>query len=392
MGTKKKAYYFGVPTIGNEEISAAERVLRSRWITFGKESVEFEKELVAYTSSKSGAVVSSCTAALHLALILRRVGPGDEIITTPYTFASTVSTILHTGAKPVFVDIDKKTLNIDPSKIEEKITKRTKGIVVVHFGGLPCDMKRINAIARKHRLFVNEDAAHAIGSRYDGKMIGDSKNLVCFSFYANKNLSTVDGGFLATPTAAFAEQARSLRLHGLSSDAWNRFHNKKKLFFEVSSLGYKYNTNDIFSAIGRVQLKHFESYVAKRSQYAEIYDRSLAAIPGVLLQPKYFHDPMVRHGLHIYSVVLDPKRFRANRDEIVSRLREAGIFAVVHYLPVHEHAFYRKTFGFRAKDFPNAHHVGKNIFTLPILPQGSKSDAEWVATKASEILIEAQKR
>ena len=383
---KQKIYHFGEPDIDDKEVEAAQRVLRSKWIGFGKESIALEQELIRYTNTKDGAIVNSCTAALHLALLLRDVKPGDEIITTPLTFASTVNTMLWVGVTPVFVDIDPTRLNIDENKIEQAITPKTKGIVVVHFGGLPCDMKKINAIAKKHHLFVNEDAAHALGAKVDGKMMGDTKNLVCFSFYANKNMTTVDGGFLSTPDTKLAARARSLRLHGLSSDAWKRFHDESKLVFEVTELGYKYNINDVHAAIGRVQMKRLPANQKKRTAHAKIYDHVLSGIPGVILQPKHFNDPKIIHALHLYTIVLDPTYFTASRERVVAALRKHGVFAVVHYWPVHLHQLYRERFGYKEGDFPLSEMVGRQIFTLPLLPQISTKEARLIAETTREVL------
>jgi len=391
MKKKRIIYPFGEPNLRDTEIRAVERVIRSKWITFGKESIALERELIAYTHAKDGAVVNSCTAALHLALILRGVQPGDEIITTSLTFASTANTILYMGARPVFVDINPETLNIDENKIEAAITSRTKGIVVVHFGGLPCNMRAINAIARKHKLFVNEDAAHALGGRIDGKSIGDSQNMVCFSFYANKNLTTVDGGFLATPNAAFAARARSLRLHGLSTDAWNRFQDKNKLLFEVTDLGFKYNINDVHAAIGREQLKRFSKSQKKRMSYAAVYDKHFSDIEGVTLQPKHFDNPNIVHALHLYTIVLDPDRFPQGREAVVHELRRRGVFAVVHYYPVHLHRLYHERFGYKRGDFPIVETAGDNILSLPLLPQVSVAEARQIATITRKTLLDFQK-
>lgn len=371
----------------DEEVRAVARVIGSKWIGFGQESISLEREIIALANAKDGAILNSCTAALHLALILRGVKAGDEIITTPLTFAATSNTILMLGATPIFVDIKADTLNIDEDKIEAVITPRTKGIVVVHFGGLPCNMKKINQIAKKHGLFVNEDAAHALGAKVDGRLVGDSNNLVCFSFYANKNMTMVDGGFLATPDKKMADRSRSLRLHGLSNDAWNRFHNKQRLTFEVTEQGYKYNTNDVHAAIGRVQLKRFPVYQKKRAQYAKIYEAVLSKVPGTSLQPKYFSDTKTTHALHLYTIVLDPKLYRVDRSGVVDALRKAGIFAVVHYLPLHEHALYRKKFKLKRSDLPVATKVGDNILSLPLIPQLSAQDAQNIAETTRSVLL-----
>ncbi|MBI3573424.1 DegT/DnrJ/EryC1/StrS family aminotransferase [Candidatus Kaiserbacteria bacterium] len=386
----RKTLYFGEPNLGKDEEAALQRVLRSKWIGFGKESALLEGELTEYVGAKHGVIVSSCTAALHLALILEGVGKGDEVITTALTFAATANAILYTGATPVFADIDPKTLNIDPVSIERVITKKTKGIMLVHFGGLPCDMKKINALAKRRGLFVIEDAAHAIGARSLGAQVGSGKNIACFSFYPNKNLTTVEGGFMTVPDRKKAERAKHLRLHGLESDAWKRWHDRKILTSVVTELGYKYNTTDVNSAIGRVQLKKLDRGQRKRESYAALYDRVLAGIEGVTLQPKPVGKE-TRHALHLYTIVIDPKRFRLSRDEIVLALRGKGIFAVVHYEPLHLHPFYRKVTGVRAADVPYADRAGKNILTLPLLPQFSKKDAMRVAVAARDVLMTAQK-
>lgn len=387
---KQKIYHFGEPNLTHEETAAVGRVLESKWIGFGKESIALEHELIRYTEAKDGAIVNSCTAALHLALLLRNVKPGDEIITTPFTFASTVNTMLWTGAKPIFIDIKKETLNIDEDKIEQAITPKTKGIVVVHFSGLPCNMGKINAIAKKHGLFVNEDAAHALGAKIDGKKVGDTKNLVCFSFYANKNMTTVDGGFLTTPNPKLAERARSLRLHGLSSNAWKRFHDAS-LIFEVTELGYKYSMNDVHAAIGRVQLRRLPESQKKRTAHAKIYDEVISTIPGAILQPKHFDDPKMLHALHLYTIVLDPKYFTASREKVVAALRKRGVFAVVHYWPVHLHQLYRARFGHKEGDFPSSEMVGRQILTLPLLPQVSTREARLIAETTKEVLVSFHK-
>ena len=388
----REIYPFNPPALVEEDFKAVERVLRSGWVTFGKESVAFEIELAEYVKAKDGAVVNSCTSALHLALILQNVKPGDEIITTPMTFAATANAILYVGAKPVFVDIRPDTLNIDETKIEAAITKKTRGILPVHFGGLPCNMKAINKIAKKHGLFVVEDAAHALGARVDGRMIGGGSNIACFSFYANKNLTTVDGGFFTVPNKKVGERARRLRIFGMESDAWKRFHNKKLLVHMVGELGFKYNTNDVLASMGRTQLRRYENNLARRKQYAKLYDKEFSDIPGITLQPKYFSDPKVRHSLYVYSIVIDPQRFKATRDEIIAELRERGIFAVVHYQPpVHLHKFFKKTLHIVDGMFPVSEYASANILTIPLIPQFSERDARHIADTTRKVLIKLQK-
>lgn len=381
--------FFGEPDIGVEECRAVNSVLLSKWIGFGEQSQAFEKELVNYLGVKNGALLSSCTAALHLALILKGVRPGDEIITTPLTFAATTNVILYLNARPVFVDIRADTLNIDEDLIEKAITRKTRGILVVHFGGLPCNMNVINKIAKKNNLFVIEDAAHAFGAKIDGRMVGNSNNLTCFSFYANKNLTSVEGGLLTSSNSKEIEKAKLLRLHGLNSDAWKRFKDRNILVTEVTELGYKYNINDVQSAIGRVQLKKFDRNLRKRQKYARIYDSIFSKIPGVYLQPK--PDGEIRHALHLYTIVIDPQRFIVSRDEIVWELRKRGIFAVVHYQPIHLHKMYREKFGYKKGNFKIAERVSENIFTLPLLPQLSISQTKWIAETTKRLLLKFKK-
>jgi len=372
-----KNIYFGEPDIGQKEIDAVVRVMKSKWIGFGKVSLEFEEKLAKYLGVKYAAALSSCTAALSLALILNKVNLGDEIITTPLTFAATANVISNLGARPVFVDINPNTFNIDENLIEKAITPKTKGIIVVHFGGLPANMKIINQIARKHGLFVIEDAAHTIGARIGKKMVGNSENLVCFSFDGNKNLTAVEGGLLTTNKKSFFERVKILRLQGLDKDAWKRFRSKNVLLNEVIDHGYKYNITDIQSAIGLVQLGKVEKNLKIREKYARQYDNVFSRIDGISLQDKFNHKN-VRHALHLYLLAIDPKKFSATRDEIVLALRKEGIFVAIHYKPLHLHKFYRDKFGFKKGDFPVAEKIGASIFTLPLLPQANQKIVNYI--------------
>jgi dTDP-4-amino-4,6-dideoxygalactose transaminase len=382
---KNPLFVFGEPDITSAEAKVVERVLRSKWIGFGKESIAFEDELKSYIGVRDGVLVSSCTAALHLALILEGVQPGDEIITTPLTFAATANVILYTGAKPIFVDIRPDTFNIDEDKIEAAITNRTRGILPVHFGGEPCNMKRINAIAQKHGLFVIEDAAHAIGARYGGKNIGNSKNFSCFSFYPNKNVMSIEGGFLCGNAVSKIRRARLLRLHGLSANAWKRFHDASVLTPEVVELGYKYNTTDINSAVGRVQLEKYVHNLERRQRYAKMYDSVLSPVPGIQLQQKSYGEAQ-RSALHLYAIVLQKDAFTLTRDDMVRAIRDRGIFAVVHYKPIHLHAYYQDRFGYRVGEFPVAESVGSGILTIPLLPHRTMRDARHIVSTVRDVL------
>lgn len=386
---KEKKIFFGVPDLGREEIKAVTEVIKSKWLGFGKVSLEFEESLARYLGVKYASVLSSCTAALHLALVANKVEPGDEIITTSLTFAATANVICYMGAKPVFVDINPKTFNIDETLIEKAITKKTRGIMPVHFGGLPCDMAAINAVARKHGLFVVEDAAHAIGATYRGKKIGNSDNAVCFSFYPNKSLSTPDGGLICSNKKSLIEPTRITRLFGLDKSAWKRFKADEIVTTETVDLGYKYSITDVHSAFGIIQLGKLEKNLTKREEYARLYDKAFSEIDGITLQEKFGKD--FRHAQYLYLLVIDPEKFSASRDKLVLALRQKGIFAVVHYKPLHLHKFYCKVCGCRAGSLPITEKIGNNILTLPLLPQESLATARWVAETTKNTLLEFKK-
>ncbi|MGA9097610.1 MAG: DegT/DnrJ/EryC1/StrS aminotransferase family protein, partial [Methanotrichaceae archaeon] len=266
---------YNLPSIEEDEINEVVDTLRSGWLTMGPKTQEFERLISKYTGARHTVAVNSCTGALHLSLIALGVGCGDEVITTPYTFAATGNTIIHTGAKPVFIDIKKDTYNIDPEKIEDAITSATKAIIPVHYAGQSCDIKAILDIAEDHGLFVIEDAAHAIGAEYDCQKIGTFGTTTCFSFYATKNMTTGEGGAITTEDDELADKLRTIRLHGISKDAWNRYSEKGKWYYEIEDAGWKYNMTDIQAALGIHQIKKLDSFIDIRREYANIYNSSL---------------------------------------------------------------------------------------------------------------------
>ncbi len=378
---------FGKPVLGDEEINEVVDTLRPGWIGTGPKAVRFEQDFARYVGSKHALAVNSCTAALHLGLIANHIGPGDEVITTPLTFAATANVIMHVGAKPVFADIDPTTLNIDPANIERAITPQTKAIIPVHFGGLSCDMDRIEAIAKQHGLAIIEDAAHATGTRYHGRLIGcDTGTVACFSFYANKNLTTAEGGMITTDNDELADRIAVFRLHGLSKHAWQRYSSKKLMLSDALFPGYKYNMPDIVAALGIHQLAKQEHFLEIREQYARRYDEAFAALPGVCRQPRPRDLDQNRHALHLYVLILDPQQFSVDRNDIISALLAENIGAALHYRAVHTHPFYRETFGYRHDDFPLAAQVGDNILTLPLTPGMSPQDADDVITAVHKVL------
>ncbi len=341
--TKLPFLPFSTPDIGEEEVEGVVATLRSGWLTTGEKTARFEQDFAVYTGARHAQAVNSCTAGLHLALAALGIGPGDEVITTPLTFCATVNVILEVGAKPVLADIG-PDLNISPASIAEVLSPRTRAIVPVHFGGLPCDMNSIWALARERGVFVVEDAAHAAGAHYAGAPIGSGpSDAVAFSFYATKNLSTGEGGMVTTPSAELADRMRVLCLHGISRDAWARYSEKGSWYYEVTACGFKYNMSDIMAAIGLVQLGKLEKMTARRIAIAQRYNTAFANIPQVELPPD---SPQSRHCWHLYALRLNLEELTIDRAQFFDELRARGIGCSVHFIPIPLHPFYRGTLSF----------------------------------------------
>jgi dTDP-4-amino-4,6-dideoxygalactose transaminase len=383
---------FHKPSIGNSEIEEVVATLRSGWLTTGPRTAQFEKEFAEYVQAPFSLAVNSCTSALHLALTSLNIGAGDEVITTPLTFCATVNSILHVGATPVLADVGEDG-NIDPVWITERITERTRAIVPVHLAGLPCDMIRIWKLARKNNLHVVEDAAHAIGAEYQGCPIGAgypkagfASDAVAFSFYATKSLTTGEGGMVTTHNRELAERMKILCLHGISADAWNRYSEKGKWFYEVVDCGFKYNLSDLQSAVGIHQLKRQEEFVHKRSCIAEMYRSQLSSVEELEL-PKSRSD--CRHAWHLYIVRL--KNLTTSRDEIIAGLRASGIGASVHFIPIPLHPAYSRYSGLRREACPVAIDSYKRIISLPIYPDMTVKEVARVASTLKRILRSSRK-
>lgn len=371
---------YNQPTIEEEEIAGVVDTLRSGWLTMGPKTLELERLIAEYTGAKQAVAVSSCTAALHLSLIALGIGCGDEVITTPFTFAATGNTIVNAGAKPVFVDIRKDTYNIDPEKIEERITARTRAIIPVHYAGQSCEIKAIRDIAEDRGLFVVEDAAHAIGSEYDGRKIGTFGTTTCFSFYATKNMTTGEGGAITTEDGALADRLRVLRLHGISKDAWNRYSEKGKWYYEIEDAGWKYNMTDVQAAMGLPQIKKLDGFIDLRRKYANIYNNRFREIKG-LITP--FEDPRARHIYHLYPLLLE----RHDRNSFIEEMNRKGIGCSVHFIPLHLHPFYR-SMGFEKGDYPNAEWVYEREVSLPLYPKMTLEDVDYVLNSVEGLLQE----
>lgn len=384
---------FGAPCFGDEEIAEVADTLKSGWITTGPKTKRFEEEFAAYVGAKYAVGLNSCTAGLHLSLVVHGIGAGDEVIVPPLTFGATANVVEHVGARPVFADVDPGTLCIDPREIEKAITRRTKAVMPVHYGGMPCAMDEIQAIASAHKLTVIEDAAHAVGARYKGRMIGSVSPLTNFSFYANKNLSTGEGGMVTTEDAALEERLRVYHLHGLSRDAWKRYHTKEYSMSEVVFPGYKYNMTDLQASLGIHQLRKQEEFIARREEIAAFYDKALDELGEAIMMPS--RPPRMgtetgsdasRHVLHLYVILLDLERLKVDRDQVLSALLAENIGVSMHFWPLHMHPYYRNKYGYKPEDFPVACRVGKSVLSLPLVPQMTRKDAEDVVEGVRKVL------
>ncbi len=371
----KHYIHFAQPLFGREEKKELLDTLDSGWVTLGPRTKQFEEETARYVGSKYAVGVTSCTAGLHLALLSADVGSGDEAITSIFTFAASANTIIHVGATPVLVDIDPKTFNIDPKRIEERIGPKTKAIVVMHYGGQPADMEKILRIAKKHKLVVIEDAATAIGASYKKKMIGNIGDLTCFSFHPIKNISTGDGGMVTTNNKKYAERLMILRLHGMSKDAWKRHSASGSWRYDIVEPGYKYNMTDIQAALGIHQLRKLESFMQKRDEYANLYDEAFSKIPEITLP---FVGKDIRHARNLYTIEIDSTKLSITRDELVEKLKKANIGVSVYYIPLHTFTFYKKMFHYKRGDFPIAERIFERIISLPLYPKMRKTDIQYI--------------
>ncbi|MEH1829409.1 MAG: DegT/DnrJ/EryC1/StrS family aminotransferase [Nostoc sp.] len=368
---------FALPDIGEEEIAEVVDSLRSGWLTTGPKTKRFEQDFADFIGSGVEAIaVNSATSGLHLALEALGIGPGDEVITTVHTFTATAEVIRYLGANPVFVDIDLATMNIDVSKIEAAITPRTKAIIPVHFGGLACDMKSILTIAQKHQLKVVEDAAHAIPTTYQGKLIGSlDSDVTVYSFYATKTIATGEGGMLVTRNPEIAKRCRTMRLHGINRDAFDRYTSTKpSWYYEVVAPGFKYNMTDVAASLGIHQLKKVRILQQQRAAIANRYNIELASLPLHLPSPAPDGDI---HSWHLYVIRLADS-VQVNRNNFIEQLAAKGIGCSVHYIPLHLHPYWRDTYNLRSEDFPQASYAYQGIVSLPIYTKMTEADQSHV--------------
>ena len=366
---------FHVPQIDDDEIHSVVETLKSGWLTTGMKVKRFEEDFARYLGSGHAVAVNSCTAALHLALEAVGIGEGDEVIVPTMTFTASAEVVLYLKAKPVLVDCLADTLNTDPEQIERAITSRTKAIIPVHFGGQPCDMERILEIARRHNLYVIEDAAHALPAKYHGRVVGTIGDITCFSFYATKSITTGEGGMATTNNPEWAVRMRMMSLHGISHDAWKRYAKEGSWYYEVLCPGFKYNLTDIGAAIGIEQLKKCDDFGVVRNNIAAAYNDAFADLPEIHTP---FCEPGLQHAWHLYVIQLQPDRLRITRDQFIEALKERGIGTSVHFIPLHLHPYYRDMFGYAPNDFPMASDVYQRIISLPIYPKMTHADIDHV--------------
>jgi dTDP-4-amino-4,6-dideoxygalactose transaminase len=380
---RKNMLIFGSPLIGREEIGEVVDTLKSGWLSTGPRVIRFEEDFKKYIGSRYALALNSCSAGLHLALIACGIKPGDEVITTPFTFAATANVICHLGAKPVFADIEKDTLNISPGNIERKITSRTKALLPVHFAGHPCKMDEIMDISRRRKILVIEDAAHALEAEIKGLKVGRIGHITSFSFYATKNLTTGEGGMVTTDIKSWAEKISALRLHGLSRDAWKRYGTESLRHYEVISPGFKYNMMDIQAAMGIHQLNRLEKNHAVRKRYFHRYNQAFKNMEELELPVEKEY---ARHAYHLYVIRINRKALKAGRDEINRALRAENIGTGIHFISLHRHPYYQKAFRYKAGDFPVANDASLRVISLPFSARLTPGDVEDVIRGVRKVL------
>lgn len=379
-----KRITYGKQNIDEGDIEEVIKALKSDYLTTGPRVQDFEKSFAGYVGAKHAVAVSNGTAALHLACLVLEFSPGDEVITTPMTFAASANCVLYVGAKPVFADIDERTYNIDPQEIKGKITSNTKAVIPVHYTGLPCSMKEINALAKEHNIFIIEDACHALGAEYEGTRIGDCcySDMTVFSFHPVKHITTGEGGMITTNSKELYEKLLILRSHGINRDPYSFEENHGGWYYEMQTLGYNYRLTDFQCALGLSQLKRIESNVARRKELAKYYSEKLIGLPLTLpIEPLGYSN-----SFHLYIIALKDD-VKDKREEFYNYLRDAGIFTQVHYIPVHLQPYYRQNFAYKKGDYPKAENHYERILSLPLYPTLTNHEIEYVINKIREFFL-----
>ena len=363
---------FGSPLIGQDEIDEVLDTIKSGWLGTGPKTMQFERDFADYLGVAHCVAVSSCTAALHLAMLAAGLRHGDEVIVPAMTFCATANAVIHAGATPVFADISLPGMTIDPEDVKRKITSLTRAILPVHFHGMAADMDALRSIADKHGLVLIDDAAHAIETRYKGRKMGHLADITCFSFYITKNMTTVEGGMVATKNGGWADRIKILALHGMSQDAWSRYSDSGYKHYQVVSAGFKYNMTDLQASFGLHQLRRLEKNLRRREQIWATYNSAFKDLP-IVLPPEPSID--TRHSRHLYAIRA-AEDAPLDRDTLMAGLHRRNIGTGVHYTALHLHKFYRETFGCKEGDFPNSEAVGATTLSLPLSAKLTDRDVE----------------
>ena len=375
---------FSPPSITEAEIEAVVDTLRSNWITTGPKTKRFETEFTDYLGAQGSLALNSCTAGLHVALATCKIGAGDEVITTPMTFCASANVIEHVGARTVLADIEPDTMTLDPKRVAEAITPKTKAILPVHYAGHPSDMKPIMELAREHNLYVIEDAAHSLPASYEGQKIGTIGDFTSFSFYATKNLTTAEGGML-TGSPEMLDRARVISLHGMNRDAWKRYSAEGNWYYEVVEPGFKYNMTDIQAAIGLVQLGRLADMQKRRREIVQQYNAAFDAIEALQTPTER---PNVESAWHLYVLRLNLERLKINRAAFIEQLKERQIGTSVHFIPVHIHPYYRDKYGWKPEDFPVTYEQYQRTVSLPLHPGLTDDEVLDVIAAVSDVCEE----
>jgi len=381
--SKENFLVFGAPALGEEEIDEVLSTLRSGWIGTGPRVARFESDFARYRGAEHAVAVSSCTAALHLSMVVAQLGEGAEVITTPLTFCSTVNAIIHAKATPVLADVDPATMNLDVATVRAAITEKTRAIVPVHFAGRPCDMDGLRAIADEYDLLIIEDCAHAVEATWKGQSVGTLGDFGCFSFYATKNVTTGEGGMVLTRHEAFASRIKTLALHGMSKDAWKRFSDEGYRHYYVTEPGFKNNMTDLQAALGIHQLARVEANWMKRKAVWDYYQSALKDFPVTLpTEP----GPAMRHAFHLFPMLIDTQEAGLTRDAFLDGITQENIGVGVHYLSIPEHPYYRDTYGWNPEDYPHAMSIGRRTVSLPLAANLTEADCADVVVATRRVL------
>jgi perosamine synthetase len=374
---------FALPDVDEDELGEIKEALESGWVTSGPKVKRFEAEFAALVGAKHAIAVNSCTAAMHLALEAIGLKAGDEVITTPYTFAATAEVVRYFDARPVLVDVDPGTLNMNPNLLEAAITPRTRAILPIHIAGLPAEMNDILDIARRHDLPVIEDAAHAFPAAYHGQMIGSLSTFTCFSFYATKTITTGEGGMICTDDQRLADRCRIMALHGISKDAWKRYTAEGSWYYEIIAPGYKYNMTDIAAGMGLAQLRKSDRMWKRRIAIAEQYSKAFGNIAELQIPDDRAE---CQHAWHLYMLRLHLDRLTIDRAQLFEELKKRNIGSSVHFIPLHLHPYYRDLFGYRPEDFPVAYGEYLREISLPIYSKMNDSDVQDVIATVTDLI------